>query len=238
MTIVNDLPRSDETDDPILNLRSLGTTVDARHRRTKAILLAAIRDRASVTDEDLTLAARWIWGSMRGDESRPFNFPRRLEECGLTQRDIARSLGIHKKTVWDWFHGNKRPSVEMAKRLAPILKMPPYRLIHSFASRTNPSTSPTVRPPYNPDLPLAGQNFAAARIALGLTQDGLAQKAGLESHWAVRAYEAGKTVPSESFQKCQEALRREFVKQRQNAISREKRRQRRALRSEQDSAGS
>ena len=46
---------------------------------------------------------------------------RRREEKGLSQRDIAKAIGIAKGTYINIEHNRRKPSVEVAKKIAEVL---------------------------------------------------------------------------------------------------------------------
>ena len=44
-----------------------------------------------------------------------------IYKSGMSQAEIARRAGYDKKTVWEWYHGNKIPSIENAQCVLAVL---------------------------------------------------------------------------------------------------------------------
>jgi transcriptional regulator with XRE-family HTH domain len=45
---------------------------------------------------------------------------RLCKQAGLSQREIARAVGVTSPTVWSWMHGRMRPTGEPALKLAEL----------------------------------------------------------------------------------------------------------------------
>ena len=48
----------------------------------------------------------------------------------MTQRDLAKALGVSVSTVSDWEKGNRNPSVEKLTELAGVFGMTETELLH------------------------------------------------------------------------------------------------------------
>ena len=49
---------------------------------------------------------------------------RHMKRLRWSQLDLAEALGVQQPTVWNWCQGNTLPSVDMAVKIAHILKVP------------------------------------------------------------------------------------------------------------------
>jgi DNA-binding transcriptional regulator YiaG len=184
----------------------LGRTPDTRHRRAREILVRAIVDRSSVTDAELSAVARWLWSAAGGSEARPFDLKAAMRKRGVTNVELARALGVGKRIITYWRNGERRPSKEMAERIAVVLKIPRLRFITAVAGRrARPPEHLRVRV-YDPNEPLTGKNLAAARRLCGLTQPKLAALAGVKVT-QLQSWERRGKGPSAALRKVQEIVR-------------------------------
>lgn len=59
---------------------------------------------------------------------------------GLTQTQLAQMAGVKQPSVWEWIHGNSRPSIQSAIRLAKAGGPPLHEIypeLHSLSSEDN-----------------------------------------------------------------------------------------------------
>lgn len=57
-----------------------------------------------------------------------------LKEVGITQSELAKSLGVSVQLVSNWKGNRSRPQLEMTKKMAYILKVPLERIVECFIS--------------------------------------------------------------------------------------------------------
>lgn len=48
----------------------------------------------------------------------------RLLDLGITQKELADKLGVHKQVIANWLNGSRNPKRENIKKLAEILDLP------------------------------------------------------------------------------------------------------------------
>jgi transcriptional regulator with XRE-family HTH domain len=191
---------------------ALGRTPDSSLRRVRDILVRAARAPGSVGDDDLAAAAAWILDQASGQyKPRPLDLKALIARRGLTQQNLAEILGVGHAAVSAWVTGRKRPSKEMASRLAEVLKVPRLRLIQALGGQKRHDQSPSGHRRYDPKLPLTGRNFAAARREVGLTQKALAKIVGT-CQQEVSNFEIGKGIASALRRKMQDEIRRRLGK--------------------------
>jgi DNA-binding transcriptional regulator YiaG len=54
------------------------------------------------------------------------------ERALLSQVELARLLGVNSKTVWDWEHGNVKPSSANRRKLVIVLRVTPQELLQAI----------------------------------------------------------------------------------------------------------
>jgi transcriptional regulator with XRE-family HTH domain len=81
---------------------------------------------------------------------------RRLD-MGLRQRDVARQIGVNKDTIYNWEMNRTEPEVRLIPGIIKFLGYAPYDPGWTFAQR-----------------------LKAIRLTLGLSQEQLAKRAGLD----------------------------------------------------------
>jgi transcriptional regulator with XRE-family HTH domain len=93
---------------------------------------------------------------------------RRLD-LGLRQKDVARQIGVNKDTIHNWETNRTAPEVRLIPHIIDFLGYVPYDPTWSF-----------------------GHWLRAVRSALGLSQEQLARRAGLDES-TVAKWEKGRT---------------------------------------------
>ena len=119
--------------------------------------------------------------TLRGTKPQPYkdnpeslgeHLRKRRLELGLYQKDVALRLGISPWTYLSWEGDRKRPMVSMLPRLIAFLGYDP-----------------------NPQPSTLGEEIAARRRQLGLSQERFADLVGLDESTIARL-EAGRAVPA------------------------------------------
>jgi transcriptional regulator with XRE-family HTH domain len=98
---------------------------------------------------------------------------RRLD-LGLFQKDVARQIGVTEESVYNWETNRTEPEVRLIPRIIEFLGYTPYDATWSF-----------------------GQRLRAIRTALGLSQEHMAKRAGLDEG-TVAKWETGKHRPTKT----------------------------------------
>jgi transcriptional regulator with XRE-family HTH domain len=75
----------------------------------------------------------------------------------MRQRDVARQIGVNKDTIHNWETNRTEPEVRLIPHIIDFLEYVPYDPTWSF-----------------------GERLRAVRLALGLSQEQLAKRAGLD----------------------------------------------------------
>ena len=78
-------------------------------------------------------------------------------DLGLLQKDVARQIGVSEESIYNWETNRNEPEVRLIPHIIDFLGYVPYNPNWSF-----------------------GERLQAIRSALGLSQEQLAQMAGLD----------------------------------------------------------
>ncbi len=126
--------------------------------------------------------------TLRGQKPLPVGYPKqpktlgdqlrkRRMDLGLSQRKLARQLGVNKTSIEHWERNEVEPARWMVPRIREFLGLQPSRPPSSFAER-----------------------LTAYRRGLGLSQEALARMLGVHKTTVVR-WETGKRQPSKRLSK-------------------------------------
>jgi transcriptional regulator with XRE-family HTH domain len=92
----------------------------------------------------------------------------------MLQREVASQIEVNKDTIYNWETNRTEPEVRLIPRIIEFLGYTPYDATWSF-----------------------GQRLRAIRTALGLSQEHMAKRAGLDEG-TVAKWETGKHRPTKT----------------------------------------
>jgi transcriptional regulator with XRE-family HTH domain len=102
------------------------------------------------------------------------NIRKRRLDLGLLQGDVARQIGVNKDTIYNWETNRTEPEVRLIPHIIDFLGYSPYDATWSF-----------------------GQWLRVVRLALGLSQEQLARRAGLDES-TITKWEREEDKPSKT----------------------------------------
>ena len=116
------------------------------------------------------------------------------KNAGLTQKELAQKMGLSFQSIAQWENDLRKPKIETLKKIADALECP----IDTFTTDDFDEEIPSPS--------LIGRKIRDCRIAVGLTQQELATKIGVDGA-TVGRYERGELkIKAETLKKIEEAL--------------------------------
>lgn len=167
--------------------------VAKRRRWAIRLLVRALVAPSTVADDERAAVGAWLSSVARGGELKRFDLRTELDKRGYSVRTFAKKLGVSWRLVYYWTTHERKPSYEMAGRIAAALGIPAARVV---ARTVIQHRTARKLPPYDESLPLLGRNLAAARALCKLTAAQLSAITGVSTADILACESPYKTPPS------------------------------------------